>query len=61
MTVYGGLTSPTFDQWMRAVNAIVRRRLGVNASDLADRDWRQDWRDELTPAEAVAEAIDSEF
>jgi hypothetical protein len=42
-----------FEQWMRKVDSVLLRRIGVTSGDCRDRLWRDHFEDELTPEEAV--------
>lgn len=46
---------PTFSEWMQQVDAIIWRRVGCGADDLADFCYR-DWYDEGVSAAATARA-----
>jgi len=50
-----------FIEWIGDVDRVIRRRIGVSHSDIADQPWR-DWFDAgLTAREAAVDAIRSEF
>lgn len=46
-----------FEQWMRVVDALVQKKVGLSAHDLDDQPFR-DWYDEgETPLAAAREAV----
>lgn len=49
-----------FEQWFAKVDTLMKRKFGFGADDFPDQTWR-DWYDsEMTPLEAVYEAIANE-
>lgn len=46
-----------FEVWLREVDAVYGRVLGMGMDDLGDAPWYDYWSDELTPREAVAHAL----
>jgi hypothetical protein len=50
---YGG----GFAHWLKRVDALLLRRLGVTHLDIADRLWRDAFDDGVTPAEIVSEIL----
>jgi len=49
-----------FHGYMRAVDALLHRRLGIGVFDLPDRCWRDAYEDEVSPNDAVAECLEEE-
>ena len=52
-------TRATFAAWMRATNAEVQRRCGLDVLDLPDIDFRSLYEDHETPATAAQYVIDN--
>jgi hypothetical protein len=51
---------PTFEAWMRAVDAELVRRSGLCSGDLADCCYRDWYDDEMPPREAAGEVLEAE-
>ena len=47
----------TFKQWMRAVDRLLERSIGLSAMDLSDKCWHDMFDDGITPKEAAADII----
>lgn len=43
----------TFEQWYKACDGIVSRKLGVGVDDLPDACWRDYYDDGMSPSEAI--------
>ena len=48
----------TYKGFMRGVNQVLERILGVSSYDLPDATWRDYYEDELNPVDAVETAIE---
>lgn len=47
----------SFEEWMRAVDAEIERRVHLSASDIDDWRYRDDYDEGLTPKRSAARAI----
>lgn len=47
----------TFKQWLKQIDIILLRELGVGWTDLIDQCWRDMYDDEITPKEATQDII----
>ena len=49
-----------FVEWLDAVDAHLRRRIGLGHRDLADQSWHDWFEDGLEPAEAAQQVLEEE-
>lgn len=49
----------TFDEWMKEVDRILEKRMGITSSDLADMPYRY-WFTYLLPVEAAVIALEED-
>ena len=50
----------SFRQWIREVDLILLRAVGLTSDDLADQPYRDMWEDGLTAMEAAERALEDE-
>lgn len=53
----GSTAAQTFETWMKAVNAVILAKTGVEADDLPDFTFMDEWEDGATPSQAAKAAI----
>lgn len=44
----------TFEEWLKAVDKILERRVGLSSWEMPDADWWDMWENMLSPDEAIA-------
>ena len=46
-----------FKQWMKQVDTLLERGIGLSSMDISDKCWRDMFDDGITPKEAVSDII----
>jgi len=53
--------TPTFEQFMAAVNAVMAREYGITSRDIADWSWYDAFESGETPVDAAMAAVANDF
>lgn len=49
-----------YQDWLKKVDRIMGIKVGLSYNDLADQNWRDWFDDDMSPEEAVEEALENE-